>query len=272
MSKELTVIDEVRNSITKMAPQFKMALPSHVSPDKFIRVLMTGIQNNKSILDADRTSLYSAAMKAAASGLLLDNKESSLVKFGNQVVFMPMVAGILKQMRNSGELLTITAHVVYEKDLFEYYINSDGEHLKHVPVVFGDRGEVKGTYALGKTKDGGVYIELMTEAEIQSVRNVSRSKGSGPWTEWPNEMRKKTAIRRLSKRMPMSTDITEALHADDDMYDLKQTQTIEPPTVVVDSKPQAAPVKKSRLSKALDAETVPMPQQQEPMDDQQIPI
>jgi len=38
-------------------------------------------------------------------------------------------------------------------------------------------------------------------------------------------MARKTVIRRLSKRLPMSTDLEETLHADDPMYDLKDSET-----------------------------------------------
>lgn len=218
MSKQLTVMDDVRNNLKRMEPQFKMALPAHIKPERFLRVVTTAIQNNSSLLSCDRTSLFSACTRAAQDGLLPDGKEAALVPFNNSVQYMPMVAGILKKVRNSGELKSIMSLTVYEKDEFDYWIDSKGEHLSHKPLIFGDRGEKLGVYALATTKDGGVYIEVMTAADLKKVRDVSRSK-NGPWKTWPEEMEKKSAIRRLSKRLPMSTDLEEFMRVNDNMYD-----------------------------------------------------
>jgi hypothetical protein len=38
------------------------------------------------------------------------------------------------------------------------------------------------------------------------VRAVSRSKNSGPWTQWWDEMARKTVVRRLSKYLPLSAE------------------------------------------------------------------
>lgn len=227
MNKQLTVMDDVRNNLKRMEPQFKMALPVHIKPERFLRVVTTAIQNNASLLSCDRTSLFSACTRAAQDGLLPDGKEAALVPFNNSVQYMPMVAGILKKVRNSGELKTIMAQIVYKNDEFEYWIDSDGEHLNHKPLIFGDRGEKLGGYALATTKDGGTYIEVMTAADIKKVRDVSRSK-NGPWKTWPEEMEKKTFIRRLSKRLPMSTDLEEFMKVNDNMYDLGDPEPKNP--------------------------------------------
>jgi recombination protein RecT len=241
MSKALTVMDEVRGSISQMAPQFKAALPPQVSPEKFMRVVLTAIQQSPGLLDCDRKSLYGAAMKAAQDGLLPDGREAAFVKFKDQVVYMPMVGGILKKVRNSGELLSITSQIVYEKDKFKYYIDLDGEHLEHHPDLFGDRGNPVGVYAIAKTKDGGVYIEVMTYDQIEDVRKASRAKDTGPWnSDFASEMWRKTVIRRLAKRLPMSTDLEGVIKRDDELYDVSPQVTLPPPQ----DKPKQSRLKK----------------------------
>ncbi len=63
-------------------------------------------------------------------------------------------------------------------------------------------------------KDGGVYREIMTVADVEKVRAISRAKDSGPWTVWWDEMARKTVLRRLSKRLPMSSDLDDLIHRD----------------------------------------------------------
>lgn len=237
-------VQDLRQSLDKMQPQFALALPTHINPDKFVRVLMTAVQANPRLIEADRVSLYGACMKSAQDGLLPDGREAQLVIFGNQVQYMPMVAGVLKKVRNSGELLSIGAHVVCEADSFDYWIDDDGPHLKHRPNMLGDRGTPLAVYAIAKTKDGGVYVEVMNIQEIEKVRSVSRASGKGPWKDWWEEMAKKTAIRRLSKRLPMSTDAVDVVHRDDGFYDIDQT-----PNVQVAERKQGA----SRLRAMIDA-------------------
>lgn len=226
----ITPIQDISNSLELMTEGFRSVLPAAVAPDKFIRVVKTAIQNSPGLVNADKSSLLSAAMKCAEDGLLPDGREAALVIFGGRAVYMPMVGGILKKIRNSGELVSINAQVVYENDLFSYYTDEKGEHLRHEPNFTTERGDPKITYAIAQTKDDGVYIEVMSEKQIQDVKSASRAKGSGPWaSQFADEMRRKTAIRRLAKRLPMSTDAERVLHADDDEYDMKSYGDIKSP-------------------------------------------
>jgi recombination protein RecT len=202
-----------------MAPQFKMALPPHIPVERFVRVVQTAVVSQPDLLNCDRSSLYGAAMRSAQDGLIPDGHEAAIVKFGNSAQYMPMVKGILKKVRNSGELKTINAHVVYERDEYEYWVDEEGEHFKHVKAR-GDRGNPIITYAYAITKDGGFYFEELDEGDISAIRKVSRGSNNGPWAgPFVDEMRRKSAIRRLSKRLPMSTDVEGTIHADDEMFD-----------------------------------------------------
>ena len=157
-TKQVSVVEEVKKSIKLLEPQFKVALPSHIPVEKFVRVIHTALQSNKDLVEADRTSFFASCMKSAQEGLLPDGKEAAIVTYKlkdgtKQAQFMPMIAGILKKVRNSGELASITAQLVYEKDIFKYWVDSDGEHIKHEPLMFGERGNLMGVYALAKLKE-----------------------------------------------------------------------------------------------------------------------
>jgi recombination protein RecT len=167
-------------------------------------------------------------LNAATDGLLPDGREAALVLFGQEAVYMPMIAGIYKKVRNSGEISTLSSHVVYENDDFSYWIDEGGPHLRHAPLLADDRGKTTSVYAVCKLKDGSVEIETMTVAQVEKVRAVSRSKG-GPWKDWWDEMARKTVVRRLSKRLPMSSDQERVMQRDDSMYDLEQKPAVDAP-------------------------------------------
>jgi recombination protein RecT len=214
--------------------EFAAALPAHIPSERFSRVIMTAVNSNPALLYADRASLFSAAMKAAADGLLCDGREAALVIYrtkkkdqdGNDrwidaVQYMPMVAGILKKCRNSGELASIVARVVYAGDRFRNWIDNEGEHLDYEAGESQERDIVRCAFAMAKLRDGSIEVEVLKPADIEKIRSVSRSKDKGPWVEWWEEMAKKSAIRRLSKRLPLNTDLDDLIRRDDALYDFE---------------------------------------------------
>ena len=244
MSKQLSPLDDLKNNIEKLGPQFKAALPSHITVKKFTRVLMTAVSTNPTLAQANRTSLFAACMNLAQQGLLPDSREAAIVTFKNKdgdsiAQAMPMVAGILKKVRNSGELASITSQIVHKNDKFKFWVDGDGEKLEHEPLMFGDRGDRIGVYALAKTKDGALYVEVLTTQQVEAVKSSSRSAKYGPWAgPFEDEMWKKTAIRRLSKRLPMSTDLTMTVESDDEMYDLPKAHVDSEPEKEKSTKPK----------------------------------
>ncbi|MET3710369.1 recombination protein RecT [Sphingomonas trueperi] len=234
----------IRQNLQNMAPELKAALPAHVSVEKFTRVAMTAIQNNPQLQNAERRSLFGAIVRLAQDGLLPDGREAAIVMFGQQAQAMPMIAGVLKKIRQSGDVCYVSAQIVYENDRFKWTLGFD-ESVEHEPAPLDqDPGEAVAAYAVAVLKDGSRLLEVMRKSEIEKVRNVSRAKGSGPWVQWWGEMARKTVMRRLSKRLPMSTDL-------DDVFARDETLAVEE-RPVIDATP-VAPV--SRLD-AIEAQIV----------------
>lgn len=263
-TRQVKPIDDVRNSLNLMAPQIKAALPTHISVDKFIRVAMTAIQINPSLLNCTRQSLYSACMLAAAQGLLPDGREGAIVGYGETAQWLPMVAGICKKARNSGEISSMDSEVVYEKDSFKSWTDEKGKHF-HFEKATGERGKPILTFAYAITKDGGFYFEELTEAQVEAIESSSRAK-SGPWKgKFRDEMRRKSAIKRLAKyRLPSSTDLDDVLQHDNEEFGLA-------PEPKEESKvPQ---LQSARLTKAVEeAEVKPKPKPESPNPTETPPV
>jgi recombination protein RecT len=242
-----TALVEVRTAVEKMAPQFKAALPAHIPVERFVRTTLTAVQTNPDLMEADRLTLFAAATRAAQMGLLPDGREGAIVTFGGKCSFMPMLGGILKLVRNSGELASIDAQIVYKADKFTYRPGLDLVP-QHEPDWFGDRGEVVGVYAVAKMKDGAAYVEVLSKKQVEQVRAVSRSRNAGPWSTWWDEMARKTAIRRLAKRLPLSTDLDGVVHEDDELF-MPPEQPAAPAQPPADPPPADTPRRPSRLAK-----------------------
>lgn len=232
--KELKPVDEIKQAFAKMQHQFKMALPPHVPVEKFLRVIFTAIQMKPELLQCDRQSLFAAATLAAQDGLLPDGREGAFVPYKpknasvKSIRWQPMIRGILKLVRQSGEIATINALPVFQGDTFRYWIDDNGEHILYEPVEEDRQGPRIKAFAFAKTKDGELNVEVMSENQIEAVRNSSAAADTGPWAgDFQDEMVRKTVLRRLTKRLPMSTDVERIFDRDNDLYDFaKNLKTI----------------------------------------------
>jgi recombination protein RecT len=219
----------LKSQIAERAEEYRFALPAHIPPERFIRVIQTAVQNNLGLVKCDRASFFNAALRAAQDGLIPDGREGAIVEYRDSkknivlAQWMPMYQGILKKVRNSGEFKWATAQVVYDGDAFEHWVDEGGEHLRHTPAGESDR-PMK-VYAVVTTKSGGSFVEVMTVAQVKKVQAVSRAKSEyGPWAKWWDEMAKKTVFRRLSKRLPISADLDDLIRRDDALYDFESAR------------------------------------------------
>ena len=130
--------------------------------------------------------------------------------------FGAMVAGIMKLVRNSGEISTWSVQAVYENDTFDFCLG-DEEHITHKPAL-ANRGKLIAVYSIVTMKDGEKSREVMSVEDVNQIRARSRSGQSGPWVSDFAEMAKKTVVRRHSKRLPLSTDIDGMIKEDDELF------------------------------------------------------
>lgn len=254
MTKALTPIQGFELSLSKM--EFAPVLPSHISEDKFKQVVVTAMQKNPNLLSLNRGSLFNACKECAQDGLLPDGREAALVPFGGTVKYMPMVQGITKKARNSGEIATIDALVVYKNDEYDSWVDEHGAHFKHRKCR-GKRGDPELTYAYAITKDGSFYFEEIDEDQMKAIEGCSKGSNT-PWKgPFRDEMRRKSALRRLCKyRLPSSSDIDGVMRRDDDLYDFDNkeespVENKETPKEIPKEEP-----KKSKLEEVVDAEVV----------------
>jgi recombination protein RecT len=195
-------IIEFKHILEKQSSEFKKVLPRHIDVDRFIRIVFSAVRKNPNLLSFSRESLLSACMDAAEDGLIPDGFEAALIVRKGKVCYEPMYQGLMKLAYQSGNLKSIKASVVYENDKFSYWLDDEGEHILYEPILIGDKGAPILTFCQGLLFDGGMYIEIMTEEEMQNIRKMSASERS-PWSgAFADEMRKKATVKRMCKMLP----------------------------------------------------------------------
>lgn len=194
---------------------------------RFLSVATDAIVRDRNLLSADLFSLVAAVRHAAIMGLEPTSVmgEGAIVVYrdndqgGKRIAqFQPMVRGLAKLARNSGQVAAIGVDVRHEKDEFEFESGSNPRIL-HRPHIDGDPGAMLGAYAYVRLTSGELVPLYMSVAEIEKRRKVSKSwQQSGEksiWGSWPEEMAKKTVLRRLLvEKVPLSFEAVRALALD----------------------------------------------------------
>lgn len=257
MSKQLAPITALTKDIASQSKQLQTMLPKGMDVNRFMRTTVNAISTHAqadALMKADRKSLFSACQKAAGDGLLIDGKEATLVTFKNQVTYMPMVQGLVKLARNSGEIANIVAEVVYKEDDFSYRPGID-EQPVHSPDWFADdRGKPVGAYAVVILTSGEKICTVMKESRIMAIANGGRNAhqytpGKGAHFE---EWWKKTVIKNVLKYAPKSTYLEQALDNDNGNFD--------PDAMEPDYTPPAQK-QASNLNESLNSQPATEPQQ-----------
>lgn len=201
-----------------MKTEIAKALPKGIDPDRFIRTVVTAVQMNPKLLEADRRSLFGACMKAAQDGLMPDGREAVLniystkVKgpngdyWADMVQFLPMVRGLLKAMRNSGEVASVDAAAVYERDHFRF-VRGDDPRIEHEPYLGAEEaGDVVAAYVIVKLVNGETHREVMSKRDIEKVREASKAPNGPGWSKWYDQFAIKSVVKRAYKLLPSSSD------------------------------------------------------------------
>lgn len=228
-AKPLTLVQE----LDAYEPQLRDALPSNIPVERFKRVVVTALNTNPDLAKQDRRSLFLALVKCAQDGLIPDGREAALVPFDGKVNYLPMYQGILKRMRNTGDIASVGAYVAYSNDKFSYALG-DSPHITHEPAL-NDRGKPIAAYVIFTLTNGERVREVMSVDEIEKVRGVSKMKNGVPWTQWWDQQARKTVIKRGSKYVPMSAEAQALLDYDTEVTQEKvatdpETAQLPPPS------------------------------------------
>jgi recombination protein RecT len=191
---------------------------------RFERNLYNAIASEPKLLECDPREVCREVAKIAALGLYIDPAlgEAYLITGFSHGRTVPQgrigYRGLIKLARQTGEISEVYAREVCAGDEFECIEGTD-RFLRHKPDYFdAERGHPVGFYAVIRYRDGGSDFEVMGRKSIDRIRDRSDAYKafaagkikSTPWSTDYDEMAKKTVIRRLVKRNPLSPDVTAA--------------------------------------------------------------
>lgn len=162
-----------------------------------------------SIAEKNPQSLLLAMINLAATGLTLNpvHAYAYLVPRDGAIKLDISYRGFIKIATDAGAVLWAKADLVYQKDTFVYRGPTEKPEIEADP--FGDRGAIRGAYCVAKTADGSFLCDTMSLEDLLHIRDTYSEyyikQKKGPWRDEPEEMMKKTVLRRARKTWPNST-------------------------------------------------------------------
>jgi recombination protein RecT len=209
----------------KFREQVSLALPAHLTPERFSRIALNALQRTPKLQDCTQASLFKCLLDMAAMGIEPDGRRAHLIPYGNEVTLILDYKGLLELVRRSGDVVSIRSELVCEN----YEFSWENGKVTHKIDWRKPRGEMQAVYAEAVLKSGETQTATMTKDEVDAIRKRSRSGNNGPWATDFGEMAKKTTLRRLCKLLPLSPEIAE--HVDKDQ-DIRTEIDITPKPVV----------------------------------------
>ena len=187
-----------------------------ITPERMIRIATAAANKNPKLAQCEPKSLLVALMECAATGLepFTSQQHAYIIPYGKEAQFMAGWRVLVHLLLQSGAVESVHSFVVFEGDEFEVVLGVSPT-IKHVPKYTQiDRGKPVAVYAVAKFPGGGYQFDVMSYADIENTRKMSKSANSPAWVNFWAEMAKKCVIKRLCKMLDSSPVVAKAIAAD----------------------------------------------------------
>lgn len=204
MSNELSITDQKNLSTYFVGALDSTAnLPDTVDKQRLALNFISLLQDKPELKKFGAEILAPMVVRCAKDNLDVLNQEVYIYEgYGGKLTYTPSYRGLRKMaiQKSIKPIKEITAKSIFEGDtLDEEYINGQA-HLNY-KSDFMKRGKWIGTFCVVLFQDGSEMHEIMNMDDINAVK--AKSKNSGAWKDFPQEMAKKAIIRRISKQITM---------------------------------------------------------------------
>jgi recombination protein RecT len=230
---------EVARLVGNLIPVIKRALPSgsRTEPERFAQLCMTVIrtdfanQRNKeqALIWCSDFSLKRCIVQAAELDLQPGSAlgQCWFIPYGGEATFQIGVWGYVALMRRSENVAEVWADVIYAGDTYAIRRGAHRDLVHEIdPTMTREkRGRVLGAYACVKYRDGFLDWEFVNNEDLELARATSKAPNSPAHKDWPDEMRKRTAIKRLAKyadKTPIANRAADLDEGDELRADLEE--------------------------------------------------
>ena len=198
---ETTIADSILASFNKLADQNQLVFPKGYNLGNELKLMFTTLSQNELLSQATKISIGESLAEAVIQGLEIEKKQCYFIVYKNKMSLFRSYYGDIAVAKRTGLVNEIKARVIYEGDDYELDVNEDGEEIisGHRTKLLNRDGGIIGAYAWAELPNGKRRYTIMTWNEIQKNWSKSRAINGTAQKEFPQEMAKRTVIRRLVK-------------------------------------------------------------------------
>lgn len=211
-SRSLTIKDFMQKPETLF--RLEQSLGNAMQAQRLARLALDAVGKNAQLQECSQESMLLALLDCAQLKLEPVLGFCYLIPYGKDAKLILGYKGLCELVRRSGTVSVIEANTVYERDTFDIEYGTQ-PRITHKPCLKGEKGAIVGFYARGVYHNGHQQFVWMSKAEVDAIRERSRSRNSPAWENDYAEMGKKTAVRRLCKMLPLSVEDSETIERDD---------------------------------------------------------
>lgn len=202
--------DIVINQFSDLVEKGQLFFPDNYNYVNAVKYAALVITQTKGLQDCTKASVVQALSDMALQGLDVQRKQGYFIKYGNELKFFRSYFGDVAAAMQTKLIKDIKAVVIYDGDEFETGIENDEEVVLHHKTSFKNRdNEIIGAYAVAILPEGAKRYCVMTKKEIDKNWAKSTNKDNQVQKDFPQEMAKRTVIRRLVKLLFNSANTSE---------------------------------------------------------------
>ena len=202
--------DIVINQFADLVSKGQLVFPENYNYVNSIKYAALVISQTKGLSDCTKPSVVQALSDMALQGLDVQRKQGYFIKYANELKFFRSYFGDVAAAMQTKLIKDVKAVVVYDGDEFETGIENDEEVVIHHKTSFKNRDNpIIGAYAVAILPEGAKRYCIMTKKEIDKNWAKSTNKENSVQKDFPQEMAKRTVIRRLVKLLFNSANTSE---------------------------------------------------------------
>lgn len=293
---DTTIADSIINSMVKLAGQEAISFPKGYDFGSNLKLAYLNISQNGYLQKSTVSSVGEALVEMSLQGLEIVKKQCYFFPYGNKLTMFRSYFGDVAALEKTGlvKIGETKAVVVYEGDEIEVEVDNDEEVLKsfkaNTNVFERHNKKIIGAYATTTLINGNKKYVFMSKEEIDKAWAKSKDPTRNVQKDFPQEMSKRTVLRRLSKYITNFSSSIESLTPEqrnalysyirttEEQYDsLKQDSTqrssFNIPTIEVEEEKETQPIKTIDLTQKEEQPQEQLKEQeQEPLEERQEPV
>lgn len=196
-----SIADSLLRSFDALVGQDQIKVPQGYALGNELKAAYLIISQDRKMSSCTAMSIGQALTDMVIQGLEVTKKQCYFIPYGNELKMSRGYFGDQAVAFRTGLVKDINAVVVYDGDDFDIAMENDRITVtKHFTHWSHRDNPIIAAYAVATMPDGSKKYEVMTKKEIEDSWKKAQNSG-GVHKEFPQEMSKKTVIRRLVKQI-----------------------------------------------------------------------